>query len=552
MTNQGRKVVSRRRKWIGLVVFVLLVVFAARAFWPLPSVKFIVSKQTTYFTEPLNPDGTVNYMAAYNEQVGGGVTFDNNLAVPILKALGPGALSDEARDDVLAALSLVLPMEGHYFTTLADHLAANESEYEKLLPPAEEAEEENAQDDPFGQKLRDLMAEAGIAIPQPTPVEKLAQRQLESAVEQPWTAEQYPMLAEWLGVNESVLDEIAAAKARSRFFIPAVSSTNPPEFEGRGHLDKERVRELGQALAGRAMLRISVGDPGGAIDDALALCRLGRLSVGADAASLSGAANFLRLWSAETVIAIARHPNLTSDHAARMLREYQELPCAASAMKADALVMRLMSLDVIMQGLRGKGGAPATRALFQLPRSWGFSANLNNVARQINQFYDSFEEAVSHPDIPKRIEMCSELADANEQLLARLSSQRTGWGMAKIFLASSRAKRRWTEDAMAGVLLSLLSIPPTMEGVQIENQMKEELACLSLALAVYRGDHGCYPAVLAELTPQYMPAIPKDLFNANDLRYESDGRSHKLWSVGRGLTDDGGHERKDIVVEVGE
>ena len=45
---------------------------------------------TTFFTEPLRPDGTIDYFAALNDKFGHGITPENNAFVFLLKAAGTG------------------------------------------------------------------------------------------------------------------------------------------------------------------------------------------------------------------------------------------------------------------------------------------------------------------------------------------------------------------------------------------------------------------------------------------------------------------------------
>src|SRR3954469_15390678 len=51
---------------------------------------FVVSKETTWFTEPVRADGTIEYMEALNRRLGAGATKENNAAIPLLGAMGRG------------------------------------------------------------------------------------------------------------------------------------------------------------------------------------------------------------------------------------------------------------------------------------------------------------------------------------------------------------------------------------------------------------------------------------------------------------------------------
>ena len=78
-----------------------------------------ISKETTYITGPLRPDGYVDYLAAINQRASQGVTPENNAAVPFFKAMGPGMVDKNCRDRYYKMLGMApLPEEGVYFVSL--------------------------------------------------------------------------------------------------------------------------------------------------------------------------------------------------------------------------------------------------------------------------------------------------------------------------------------------------------------------------------------------------------------------------------------------------
>ena len=87
--------------------------------------------------------------------------------------------------------------------------------------------------------------------------------------------------------------------------------------------------------------------------------------------------------------------------------------------------------------------------------------------------------------------------------------------------------------------------------------MKQELGVIHFHLEIYQRDNGKYPASLKELKPKYLTKIPQDRFVKNqDLKYTSDGKSFKLYSVGVDGKDDKGVEydkktgNRDIVITI--
>ncbi|MCK4343090.1 MAG: hypothetical protein KAY37_15355 [Phycisphaerae bacterium] len=68
------------------------------------------------------------------------------------------------------------------------------------------------------------------------------------------------------------------------------------------------------------------------------------------------------------------------------------------------------------------------------------------------------------------------------------------------------------------------------------------MAATALAIRLYEWDHGRRPETLTELVPDYLPAVPRDPFDAADaeLRYLPDAPSPLLYSAGKNGVDDGG------------
>ena len=54
-----------------------------------PSPKITISKETTWFTEPLRSDGFVDYLEAVNRHFSKDITAENNACVLLYQAMGP-------------------------------------------------------------------------------------------------------------------------------------------------------------------------------------------------------------------------------------------------------------------------------------------------------------------------------------------------------------------------------------------------------------------------------------------------------------------------------
>ena len=90
-----------RRVLLALIILLLIAPFAFLAWffanrWSHDDL--ILSKETTYITEPLDELGYPNYAAALNERMSQGVTPENNAAVLVMKAVGPKDIPTEQRE----------------------------------------------------------------------------------------------------------------------------------------------------------------------------------------------------------------------------------------------------------------------------------------------------------------------------------------------------------------------------------------------------------------------------------------------------------------------
>ena len=81
----------------------------------------IISRETTYITEPLAEDGLPDYEAYVWNKYGKGVTPENNAAVPIWRAVGPNPIPEKIRGELFQQLGMeALPLAGDYYIRTGD------------------------------------------------------------------------------------------------------------------------------------------------------------------------------------------------------------------------------------------------------------------------------------------------------------------------------------------------------------------------------------------------------------------------------------------------
>ncbi len=131
----------------------------------------------------------------------------------------------------------------------------------------------------------------------------------------------------------------------------------------------------------------------------------------------------------------------------------------------------------------------------------------------------------------------------------------------QVFEAMDEAAKRITKQGvtfgsfvfrpleMAGMFLRVEGLVPEYAGsgflFHITAKLKAHQRILQVipAAHLYRREHGQFPNNLEALVPRYLPAVPKDPFDGQPLRYRCENGALRIWSVGSDLK----KSEKDIV-----
>lgn len=479
-----------------------------------PAVPIVPGRDTTFVTGPLRPDGGIDYQAALNERRGVGVTPETNAVARLWAAIGPRTEVGEMPAEFFARLGVPRPPDaGDYLVPF----------YRFLLVVKKFDSDERAK----------------------------ATEQQRRAIVAPWSRAELPLVAEWLALNDKPL--AVEATRRPHYFRPLASKG---DAGGPGPMflvpmpDVERNREIAVLLSARAMLRTSEGQFDAAWGDLLAAYRLGRLSA-------RGGAVMERLVGGN-VEAIAdratrRHVAAAKPDAAtlrRRLADVRALPSVPPLADTVDLTERLCHLDTIQRFVRG--GTKAVDGLFE-PRD-GFPAvgpeeprrfDWNPTLREGNRWHDRLAAALR---LPTRA--------ARERELARLEGEaRALWprgrGLGALYteILTAKAAGKSAEDVRRDELVRSIGhalVAPLVPALRSAAEADDRTAQaarhreLFLALALCRAERGRYPATLAELSPEFLPAVPDDLFADRPLTYRAEGEGYLLYSVGPNGKDEAG------------
>jgi len=490
--------------------------------WHWPKVK--ISKETTYFTEPLRPDGGVDYVAALNRLYSKGVTPENNAAVAIWQAIGPkeNELSKQTRKQYFAMLGMQeLPKRGDY------------------LVPLEES---------FGDRS--------------TPQEIALLEQCCVAEGLPWSRKEYFRVATLLERNEKPLNAVVKGLKRPRLYLPLVPL---------GDVQLTACTDLTWAFATsamvewlevRAMAKLYDGHVAEAWQDIRAIYRLGQMESCQPCVSCEGASAYSHAVIAAAVL--TEYANLTAAQAKEYLEELQALPPmrpdwqSCNETERCIAIEQLMSLvdtreldSTISMAERDEYGNTIERP------SKAEQKLLRSAIEQLvaNKSVDGTELLLRHNAWWNRLveaNKCSTWLETSAKFDALLAEARDeAKRTAEVVLSGKPTPvGKMSPKEKAQHLAKLVGLPYRVcvskcgMSCEIELQTRENMVELALALAAYRVEHrGKYPNTLAELVPAYLRAIPKDLFTGEDFHYKLEMAGYALYSVGQNGKDDGGRER---------
>jgi hypothetical protein len=503
--------------WVLGIVLVLLGILATYLHWPVDN-RIIVSRQTTYIEGPLNPDGTVNYVAALDAILAEGVTSENNAAPELIQALGPRTLDPATRSQTLRRLGMdELPADGNYFQAWDEWAEANPKWFASATQPA-----------------------TGKRVNRPAYYGRDS-----NAMNAPWKEADDPALAAWLRDNELPMQLLTAASRRSRYYIPLISKGKMLIEVGGDYPKPLLLRYMCESIVIRAMKRLGEGDRSGAWEDILTQARLGRLISQSPAtmAAILGYAIDNGAW--KEGLDLLSVGQVSAQDARNMLADLVSLPPLQTVASMFGRAERFMALDVVLTLSRG-GRPQGSSATSSVPSS---VIDWNRILRDINAHYDKQVAILNLPAVGERLAGSEELAKVDSKWRSDHSGK---MAVAKVILyrLGGRATRGRLSDAITCGLGAILF--PNAENLAEEAEIDQtsiEFFKAACALHAYRAVNGRYPASLEELSPACLKQAPLDRFSDKPLIYKPKADGYVLYSVGPNMKDEGG-KGDDIAVEM--
>jgi hypothetical protein len=363
----------------------------------------------------------------------------------------------------------------------------------------------------------------------------------------PWTAERAPATAKWLEASGPRLDRVVEASRRPRLYLPLIRENEGDTVVAvlLPHLNE--MRQLVNALKARAMLALGNEDMEGFRRDVTAVLRLSRLTSGGptlverlvaigcevvalDAIESAAAGGWLSAADVEKLLAEIRGPAAMASSPIYEAFELGERTFILEFLQIAA-VHGVGEASKIFDAIGGGRGAKGNGNAAALPPVDSGNKDWDAAMRKANAWYDRYVEAGRQPTYPER-------SRASERIMAdaqALREKMQGW----------RGVFAPIEDRMLVVVL-----PSVSRAYLSEARMHTErvLAETTLALTLFRGKVGEYPASLNELVPAYFKTVPVDALTGKPLVYRVEGRGYELRSLGANGQQDDGPKADDRVV----
>jgi hypothetical protein len=468
-----------------------------------------VGRDTTRITGPLREDGTVDYLAAINEQYSKGVTKDNNAAVPFLQALDPSTLDKRCRNVIFSQLGLrVELLPGPFLKTSYD---GDFKEYEDVI--------------------------AG-----------------------PWSAKDHPKLAKWIRDNETPLKVFLSGLDRPRYFAPLWIENDGEMMANCKFLQLTSYLAIGRMLNIRANLALSEGRFQDARAEILHAYRLGHLLE--QDSTLIGRMVAISCGTLADLEVQRIAPTLDANAAKTLQADIRQLPPVAPITPLIDAAERYYALDIfqslatnpqevrdwadqtnfVMAPLKASmTSTPALDDLFDFQfTDWTQMADLapavdwNQILIEVNNRRDHVVEFLRSSD-----------PESRRKRMAKLKQDKKA-DLKPVPKSSAKAEEKttwvldWVRKEESGTERTLLRCNPMVD----KYLARRDLSIVALALTMYKADKGKYPSKLSELAPDYLQVLPPDIFSGKDMIYRPEGKGYILYSVGENGIDDGGRLKR--------
>ncbi len=461
-----------------------------------PLFPFTISKETTRITEPLKPDGSVDFAAALNARLSEGVTPANNAAALLMQAIGSDAVPEDQLKKFFQTLGIAVPSGKGTLRNIAQFSKGQNQ-----------------------QKAFDQQSQA---------------------LQHPWSRKDLPLVADWLDANADALKIAVEASKRPRFFVPFASEEKDPLLNTPLELTTN-MRVFSRLLVARAMLALGEGRIEDAQNDLLACHRLARL--------LGQQPTFIETLVSYALDAVAcrgdwewaQSEKVTGPQLAAYRQKLAELPPLPRISEKLDKGERFVSLHSICHLAKNIDEESAKQIGLgnskPLMRMLGLSVDWDLILKRFNEEYDQMVAVLKLTDFSARQAQMTKM----ETELKKLQAEANQPAQIALMLLGVDPPRAVVSRQMGNALLGLM-IPAVRQAstAEVRTETRLDMTLIALALGEYQREHGRYPDKLSDLSPGYLKSIPQDGFTNKPLQYQPQKAGYLLYSVGANGKDDQG------------
>ena len=465
---------------------------------------FTLSKELTGIVSPVDAEGAPDYLAALNERYGKGVKPEDNLFVGWVEMTG-------------GADRFMPPEVADKMAKIAGAKTGDRTVMLQEYQPYLQQKKNLSREEVRGKYLRFFVLQ-----------------------KTPWTAEEDPMLAEYLKAMEEPLNRMVAISGRMRWWPPLIS------VDGRSmyHAEAPAVGQLyigAMTLAARSTLRAKAGDFDGFLKDTTAVMRMGRVLMQAMSLGERQIALEIEMAGVQAIGAAVGSGKLTAGQCAAITEMLAALPPVTNVDEAVDITDRYQQLDyavIFTMGSEKVFTFPGQGDIDRSAVDWAL------VLKRVNQSIDKRLDVMRGPteELIKKVE--AYLGDDT-----RFQEDRHDAQPGELRRKNGESKAAYSERIAAWI-----SQLPTEDEWQVtemwrrEALMDGEMLRALLAAAEFRAKEGKWPELLRDLVPAYLKSIPKDMyseFGHYDVSYDAAATGAHITSTGR-------PKRGAIVIGAGE
>lgn len=457
--------------------------------------QFMISRETTFFTEPIRADGSIDFVKAINKRFGEGVKPEENACTYLHRAFGP---IKELPASFYAKLGIERPpAEGQYLQPFPLPLKIKELPAERLKKVLEDAE---------------------------------------GAVSRPWTRQECPELGAWLDAHRKPLELVHAAARCQKFYSPLSDEfINVEQTKGPVPLlavllpGASKLRLAARMLCSRAMLQLGERNAEGAWHDLIACRRLARLAgVGPTLLETRVGYSIENMGSRGMLTLLQQtHPS------AATVKQYRsglkKLPPIRSICDIVDVSERCTYIDALLTIATGQSDA---MELLGVEPQVGKAANMfrrvpirafdwNEALKTGNAYYDRMVSAMRLPTHALR-----------RAAIAKLESDLQQRATLRNF--DPRGKRGIEASQAFAAVIAAIMLPSAAKVREGEDVLRQTASNIDVAIALceFRNDRDRYPEQLEQLVPKYLGKMPMDQFIGVMPIYRRTEAGYLLYSVG--------------------